>query len=71
MEHNNVNTMQQQNTKPRPAKAIPLIIAAISIPLLAAIILFIIFVFVPASSYNKALQLIDSGNYAEAYAIIN
>ena len=65
-----MNTAQQQNTKPRLAKAIPLIIAAITIPLLAAIILSIIFIFIPASSYNKALQLIDSGNYAEAYDLL-
>ena len=75
------NTNMDMNTTPHPTKNLKaIILAVVSFLLAAAIILSVIFIFIPMfnmnketdmDNYNKALQLIESGEYAKAYDLLS
>jgi len=75
------NTNMDMNTAPHPTRNLKaIIIAGISVLLATAIALSVIFIFIPMfnpsndtdmDNYNKALQLIESGEYAKAFELLS
>lgn len=71
MENNIVNAEVEQAAAPKKNVKKIVIISAVALVLVAAVVLGSVFFVIPSIKYNKAVGLIEDGEYKEAYRILS